>query len=112
MQIEPTLEQSRGQLSSDVSRQRAITQTTAHQMVLLAARQWEQAARGLLAVPSAIAMTTAAGAMFVTSIVERSFELVEMATIEVGKRAGGDHDALGNVRASGRIEADRRNDAS
>ena len=112
MQTETSLEQNRVYLNSDVSRQRALTQNTAQQMVVQAARQWEQAARGLLALPSAIAMTTAAGAMFITSIVERSFEIVETAAFEVGRRASGGDDGLGNVRGNGRSETDRRNEAS
>ena len=92
-------------LSSDVSRQRALTQSNAQRMVVMAARQWEQAARGLLAIPSAIALTTAAGALFVTTVVERTFEVVEHAVTEIGRHVGSD-DA--NERRPARANDDRR----
>lgn len=112
MQIEATLEQHRTPLSADVTRQRALTQNTAHRMAHMAVRQWEQAARGLLAIPSAVAMTTAAGAMLVTSVVERTFEVVEVAVAEIGRSFGSDLDAQGDRRPVVRPNDDRRNEAS
>ena len=112
MQVEGTIEQHRGTLSPDVSRPRAITQETAHRMTIMAVRQWEQAARGLLAIPSAIAMTAAASAMLVTSVVERTFEVGERAVVEIGRRVGPDYDAQGERRTNGKPGDDRRNEPS
>lgn len=90
-------------ISSEVSAQRALDQESAHRMVLLAMRQWERAISGIIAVPSAIAVTTAAGAMLVSSFVQRAFETVETATMDVGRRVGRDYDGNGNPRTNGRV---------
>jgi hypothetical protein len=111
MQNEANLEQHRTLLSPDASCQRTLTQDSVHRMTVIAVRQWEQAARGLLAIPSAIAMTTAASAMLVTSIVERTFEVVELAFVDIGGRVGSDFDAHGERRVVGGRD-ERRSDVS
>jgi hypothetical protein len=83
---------------SEIHRERVRTQETAQRMTVLAVRQWERALGGLLAVPSAIAVSCAAGAMLVTSVVERTFEVIELTTMDVGRRLGPNFDSHGEPR--------------
>jgi hypothetical protein len=70
-------------------------------MTVLAVRQWERALGGLLAVPSALAVSTAAGALIVTSVVERTFAVFEESAIGIGRRLGArDVDTNGDPRAA------------
>jgi hypothetical protein len=98
-------------ISPDVLRQRDRNEDTAHRMVLLAVRQWERAIGGLIAIPSAIAVSSAAGAMLVSSLIERSFEILERTASDVGRRVGEDFDAHGDPRINVRSFDDRRPDA-
>ncbi len=98
MHIDMTHDTTHSPLSSDIHRERRLVQDSAQRMSILAIRQWERAIGGLLAVPSAIACTGAAGAMLVTSVVERAFEVVELTAVDVGRRLGKDHDAHGEPK--------------
>jgi hypothetical protein len=53
---------------------------------IAAFRQCERAVAGLVAVPTALALGGAAGALFVAAIVESGFDLVETSITDVGRR--------------------------
>ena len=89
-------------LSSDVTRPRERTQETAQRMSLLAMRHWEKALTGVVALPAAAALSTAATVLFAVSILERTFEMVESTLSDVGHRVGDEFDANGDPR---RIDA-------
>jgi hypothetical protein len=82
-------------LSPEVVRQRARTEDTAQRLSLVAMRQWEKALSGVIALPAAAALSTAAGFLFGASILERIFESLESTVSEVGRRVGREYDAQG-----------------
>ena len=99
-----------GFLSSDVTRPRARNEETAQRLALVAMRNWERALTGLVALPAAAALTTAATAMFAASLLERAFEMIEGTVADVGRRVGDDFDAHGDPRDGAgwrRPEADK-----
>jgi hypothetical protein len=65
--------------------ERSINAETASKLTNLALRQWERALTGILAVPTAAALTAAASAMYAAALVERAFETVESAVSEIGR---------------------------
>jgi hypothetical protein len=85
-------------LSSDVTRPRERTQATAQRLSLIAIRNWEKALTGVVALPAAAALSTAAGVLFAVSILERTFEMLESTLSEVGARVGEEFDANGEPR--------------
>lgn len=87
-----------GFLSSDVTRPRARNEETAQRLALVAVRNWERALTGVIAIPAAAALTTAATAMFAASLLERAFEMFEGTIADVGRRVGDDFDAHGEPR--------------
>jgi len=87
-------------LQSDVVRLREGTERTAQRMTVLALRNWQKAAGGLLALPAAAAFTAGATAMFASALVERAFEMLELGIVDAGKRLGDDFEADGEVRHS------------
>lgn len=87
-----------GVLSSDVTRVRARNEETAQRLALVAVRKWESALTGLIALPAAAALTTAATAMFAASLLERAFDMFEGTLADVGRRVGDDFDAHGEPR--------------
>ena len=75
------------------------TESTARRLSLVALRNWESALKGLVALPAAMALSTAAGALFTLALVERAFEMTELGLADVGKRmSAADFDAHGNPR--------------
>ena len=88
-------------IAREVVRQRARTQESAQRLSLVAMRHWEKAITGVVAVPAAAALTTAATALFVASLLERAFEMVEMSMADIGRRVGEDVDGLGEARDTG-----------
>ena len=73
------------------------TESTARRLSLDALRNWECALKGLVSLPAALALTTAAGALFTLALVERAFEMTELGLADVGKRMNGaDFDTHGN----------------
>jgi hypothetical protein len=89
------------QLSSEVTRPRERTQETAQRLSLIAMRNWEKALTGIIALPAAAALSTAASVLFATSILERTFETIEGALSDIGRRVGEDFDADGNDLRNG-----------
>lgn len=89
-------------LSSDVTQPRERTQETAQRLSLIAMRNWEKALTGIVALPAAAALSTAASVLFAVSVLERSFEMVESTLADLGRRVGEDFDAHGDVRENGR----------
>jgi hypothetical protein len=87
-------------LSSDVTRPRERTQETAQRLSLIAMRNWEKALTGIVALPAAAALSTAATVLFAVSLVERTFEMVESTLSDMGSRVGEEFDAHGDVRRS------------
>jgi hypothetical protein len=74
------------------------TESTARRLSLVALRNWENALTGLVALPAAIALSTAAATLFTLALLERAFEMTELGLADVGKRVGGEFDAHGNPR--------------
>lgn len=74
------------QLSEDVLRQHALTQETAQRLSVTALRQWEKALTGIIALPSAVALSTAASVLYATSVLEQGFEIFERSIVGVGQR--------------------------
>ena len=87
----------RAALSSEVTQTRERTQEAAQRLSLLALRNWEKALTGVVALPAAAALSTAATVLFATSILERTFEAIESALAEVGRRVGEDFDVHGDA---------------
>ena len=85
-------------LSKDVTQPRERTQETAQRLSLIAMRNWEKALTGVVALPAAAALSTAATVLFATSILERTFETIEAALADIGRRVGEDFDAAGEPR--------------
>jgi hypothetical protein len=52
------------QPTAEVARMRVKTQDTAQRLSLVALRNWEKAITGVVAIPAALALTTAAGVLF------------------------------------------------
>jgi hypothetical protein len=85
-------------LSSDVTKARARNEETAQRLALVAMRNWERALTGVVAIPAAAALSTAAAAMFAASLLERTFEMLESTVADLGRRVGDDFDAHGDPR--------------
>jgi hypothetical protein len=91
-------------LSPDVTLPRERTQDTAQRLSLIAMRNWEKALTGVVALPAAAALTTAANVLFAVSILERTFEMIESTLADMGRRVGEDFDAHGETRETWRRE--------
>jgi len=98
-------------LSSDVTRPRARNEETAQRLALVAVRKWESALTGLIALPAAAALTTAATAMFAASLLERAFEMLEGTVADVGRRVSDEYDAHGEPRDVRDWRHDEKNEA-
>jgi hypothetical protein len=61
-------------------------------------RNWEKALTGVVALPAAAALSTAATVLFAVSILERTFEMIEKTLSDVGQRVGDEFDANGEPR--------------
>ena len=85
-------------LSTETTRQRTQTVQTTQRLALAALRQWEKALGGMVAVPAALALTTASFAMFTTSLVEGAFEILDASLSDIGRRVGQEFDATGERR--------------
>jgi hypothetical protein len=85
-------------LSPEVTRPRERTQATAQRLSLIAIRNWEKALTGVVALPAAAALSTAASVLFAVSILERTFEMFESTLSDMGERVGDDFDANGEFR--------------
>ena len=59
------------QFTGDISKHRVHTQETAQRLSVVAMRQWEKAMTGIVALPAAAALTTAATVLFTASFIER-----------------------------------------
>src|SRR5262245_52810802 len=71
---------------------------------IAAFRQGERALSGLVAIPTTLALGTAAAAMFVAAILESGFDLVETSITDVGRRLSAS-DANGGSHPSRFVEA-------
>jgi hypothetical protein len=100
-----------GFLSSDVTRPRARNEETAQRLALVAVRKWESALTGLIALPAAAALTTAATAMFAASLLERAFEMLEGTVADVGRRVGDEYDAHGDPRETREWRREEKSEA-
>jgi hypothetical protein len=87
------------QPTGEVARLRVKTQDTAQRLSLVALRNWEKAITGVVAIPAALALTTAAGVLFATSLIEHGFEIFELALVDLGRRVTDDFDAHGDPRS-------------
>ena len=72
--------------------ERAHTAKLAHHLSSVAVREWEKALTGIVALPAAAALGVAATATYGAAIVERGFEIFEMAISEVGRSLAQQHD--------------------
>jgi hypothetical protein len=77
---------------------RSGTTRAAHELSAIAMRQWERALTGVVALPAAVALSTAASALYLASMVERTFETIESAVAEIGRAIARSD---GEVRANG-----------
>jgi hypothetical protein len=91
-------------ISPDVVLPRERTQETAQRLSLVAMRNWEKALTGVVALPAAAALSTAASVLFAVSLLERTFELFESTLIDMGRRVGEEFDAHGEPRSEWRRE--------
>jgi hypothetical protein len=85
-------------LQSDVVRLREGTERTAQRMAVLALRNWQKAASGIIALPAAAAFSAGATALFCSALVERAFEMFELGVVDAAKRLGDDFEVDGEVR--------------
>jgi hypothetical protein len=85
--------------TGEVQKLRIRTQDTAQRLSLVAIRNWEKAITGVVAIPAALALSTAAGVLFATSLIEHGFEMFELALSDIGRRVTDDFDAHGDPRA-------------
>ena len=85
-------------LSIETTRQRNQTIQTTQRLALASLRQWEKALSGVVAVPAALALSTAACATFAASLVEGAFEILDSSLSDIGKRVGHEFDAIGERR--------------
>jgi hypothetical protein len=83
---------------SDVGIRRERTQETAQRLSLIAIRNWEKALGGIVALPAAAALSTAATVLFGVSIIERTFELLDSSLSDIGRRVTEDADGQGEAR--------------
>jgi hypothetical protein len=86
------------QPSGEIAKLRMRTEDTAQRLSLVAIRSWEKAITGVVAIPAALALSTAAGVLFATSLIEHGFEMFELALSDVGRRVSDDFDAHGEPR--------------
>src|SRR4051794_33345278 len=87
------------QLSEEVRRQHALTSNTAQRLSVLAMRSWEKALTGVIALPTAFALSAAATVMYATSILEQGFEIFETSLGEIGRQVSNE---LNNDSREGR----------
>jgi hypothetical protein len=67
--------------------ERTRTTVMAHHLSASAMRQWERALTGIVALPAAAALTTAATAIYAAALLERTFEMLEASFAEIGRHA-------------------------
>jgi hypothetical protein len=65
--------------------ERTQTAKLAHHLSTVAVRQWEKALTGIVALPAAAALGLAATATYGVALLERGFEVFEMALGEIGR---------------------------
>ena len=97
-------------VSHEVTQQRVRTQETVQTLSVSAMRQWEKALTGLVALPAAAALSTAAVTLLAASLVERTFEVLENTVAGVGRGVGWDHEVRGDHRDDGRSNVGRPTD--
>jgi hypothetical protein len=64
----------------------------AQRLSIAALHQWKESFRGMIAFPAAMALSTAATAMFMASVVERAFDMIDGTLVDVGRRLRDDPD--------------------
>ncbi len=72
----------------------STTYQNAQELTVVALRQFEKAAVGVLAIPAALAAGTAAGVMHFAAWVERGMSLAEGSIVNVGRHLNGEHESL------------------
>jgi hypothetical protein len=77
----------------------------AHNLVVVSTREWEKAITGIVAIPTAIALTAAAGATYVAAMLGRGFEMFELAAGEVSRAMTVEPNGAFDVRDDVRMEA-------
>jgi hypothetical protein len=70
--------------------ERADTAKLAHHLSTVAVRQWEKTLTGMVALPTAAALSVAATATYGVALLERGFEVFEAAIGEIGRTLGPD----------------------
>jgi hypothetical protein len=73
----------RGAADRDI--ERAHTAQLAHHLSTVAVRQWEKTLTGMVALPTAAALSVAATATYGVALLERGFEVFEAAMGEIGR---------------------------
>jgi hypothetical protein len=69
----------------DRTMERTQTAQLAHHLSTVAVRQWEKTLTGIVALPAAAALGVAATATYGVALLERGFEVFEMALGEIGR---------------------------
>jgi hypothetical protein len=71
--------------SEQATLERAHTAQLAHHLSTVAVRQWEKTLTGIVAFPAAAALGVAATATYGVALLERGFDVFEMAVGEIGR---------------------------
>jgi hypothetical protein len=72
----------------------STTYESAQDLTVVALRQFEKAAVGILAIPAALAAGAAAGVMHFAAWVERGMSMVEGSIVNVGRHLNGERESL------------------
>jgi hypothetical protein len=71
--------------ANDRGIERSQTAQLAHHLSTVAVRQWEKTLTGIVALPAAAALGVAATATYGVALLERGFEVFELALGEIGR---------------------------
>jgi hypothetical protein len=88
-----------------VSQSRDRNAKLAHKLVVVSTREWEKAITGILALPTAVALTAAAATTYVAAILGRGFEMFESAAGEVNRAMTTETNGTFEPHDEARIEA-------
>ena len=83
-----------------IARQAHKNAQMARQLSHEAMGQWEKALSGVLAIPAAVALSTAANALYVASFIERGFEAFQASAESIQREI--EHQMRGYVRSGNR----------
>ena len=92
-------------VAHEIGQERMRSERFAHQLSEEAARQWQKALTGLIALPAAAALGVGAWALYAASFVERTFEIFEKSAQEMRRMAD-------EIRREGRVSHPAREAAA